>query len=810
MIHTLNSFAFTHYGSDLSPSNRTLPSPSNSNNEILPRSPVLDNIASQAYICPAAPTLPFPSPSSPRRQQHLHRPMPSESSPSPSAATVHYTSNHDVLVHMLGTATGATVDVPSQRNYTPSNLCSDIQPSLTTRSQSSPVISNDSRTSNTSLPIDSNVTCHDIVSSVVSTVNSGQLLWSCKLTAVHSSVSVKVAALIDTGASVVLIRDTLVNELQLPLICLDKPMFIKTATNNRKQLCHAVDILLTSRDSLYTAKPIRAIVSDSLSNDIILGMPFLEINAIVVDASTGRVTDKMNDYHLIDPQISTVKRQKHSNIPKPHTRLLTTRKYRNTLLADLKNRLAIVKRSLDKNHTVTVQVPEIIVAQIASRIENIEESLTLEAERSSLINEFESVFATIPHVDELPTDVLAEIKLKDASHIIQTRTYACPRRYRQAWKTLIQQHLDSGRIRVSSAPQASPAFIIPKADPMALPRWVNDYRQLNKNTVPDAYPLPRIDDILADCGKGKIWGTIDMTNAFFQTKMRPSDIPLTAVSTPFGLYEWCVMPMGLRNAPSIHQRRVNKALQEFIGEFCHVYIDDIVIWSNCVEEHRTHVRHILTALRAAGLYCNLKKTNLFQREINFLGHTINAKGIYADDKKIERIVNWPQPSSAKDVRQFLGLVRYLAAFLPQLALHTSILNKLTDKDSDLQFPEWTDAHQSAFQGIKNLVISSDCLTVIDHAKMPEHRIFVTTDASDYQSGAMLSFGPTWETSRPVAFESRPFKKAELNYPVHEKELLAIIRALHKWRSDLLGVPFTVLTDHCTLECFESQKHLSRG
>lgn len=99
-----------------------------------------------------------------------------------------------------------------------------------------------------------------------------------------------------------------------------------------------------------------------------------------------------------------------------------------------------------------------------------------------------------------------------------------------------------------------------KADPTALPRWVNDYQQLNKNTISDKYPLLWVDNILADCAKGKIWGTIDMTNAFFQTKMKPSDIPLTAVSTPFGMYKWCVMPMGLQNAPAIYQHHVNQAL----------------------------------------------------------------------------------------------------------------------------------------------------------------------------------------------------------------------------------------------------------
>ncbi|KAF7785204.1 hypothetical protein Agabi119p4_1369 [Agaricus bisporus var. burnettii] len=494
---------------------------------------------------------------------------------------------------------------------------------------------------------------------------------------------------------------------------------------------------------------------------------------------------------------------------KPHDRLMTTRKYRNTLLADLKHKLALVKRTLNDKHTVTLLPQSHVASLICAQIESIETSVTLETERNNLLQEFSSVFESIPHVDDLPTDVYAEIKLKDANVTIQTRTYSCPRKYRQAWRTLIQQHLDAGRIRESSSSCASPAFIIPKADPTALPRWVNNYRQLNKNTVPNTYPLPRIDDILTDCAKGAIWGTIDMTNAFFQTRMKPSDIPLTAVSTPFGLYEWCVMPMGLRNAPSIHQRRVNCALQAYIGKFCHIYLDDIVIWSDSIDEHCLHVHKILSALQHAGLYCNLKKTKLFQHEINFLGHTINSRGIFADDRKIERIMNWPVPTSAKDIRKFLGLVRYLAAFLPQLAVHTCILNKLTDKDSEYQFPEWSQAHQSAFDGIKSLVASSDCLTTIDHSKMPEYRVFVTTDASDYQSGAMLSFGKTWETSCPVAFDSKPFKNAELNYPVHKKELFAIICALQKWRADLLGIPLTVLTDHRTLECFQTQKHLSR-
>jgi hypothetical protein len=108
--------------------------------------------------------------------------------------------------------------------------------------------------------------------------------------------------------------------------------------------------------------------------------------------------------------------------------------------------------------------------------------------------------------------------------------------------------------------------------------------------VMDAHPLPQVDDILADCARGKIWSKLDMTNSFFQMRVHPDDVHLTAVSTPLGLYEWLVMPMGLRNAPPIHQRRMTAALRKYIGKFCHIYLDNIVVWSNTVEEHTAHLQ----------------------------------------------------------------------------------------------------------------------------------------------------------------------------------------------------------------------------
>lgn len=220
------------------------------------------------------------------------------------------------------------------------------------------------------------------------------------------------------------------------------------------------------------------------------------------------------------------------------------------------------------------------------------------------------------------------------------------------------------------------------------------------------------------------------------------------------------------------------------------------------------MRTVLEALCVAHLYVNPENTHLFCMEIDFLGHHISTRGIEADNKKVSRIMNWPQLKSSSEERGFLGLVCYIAAFLLALADHTGILTELTTKEAERSFPLWVPRHQKAFEEIKRIVTSRDCLMTIDFSKMLEYKIFVTTDASDRCSGAILSFGPSWETACPVAFDSMTFKNAELNYPVHKKELLTIIHVLKKWQVNLLGVPFFIYTDHKTLENLNVQKDLS--
>ena len=217
---------------------------------------------------------------------------------------------------------------------------------------------------------------------------------------------------------------------------------------------------------------------------------------------------------------------------------------------------------------------------------------------------------------------------------------------------------------------------------------------------------------------------------------------------------------------------------------------------------------VMKALQEAHLYLNLKKCHFFLTEVDFLGHHISAHGIELQSAKCDKILKWPKLTSATDVHSFLGLVCYIAIFLPNLMEHTGILTPLTMKDAHKNFPVWSDEHNATFKVIKSLVCSVDCLTVINHMTPRDNRTFLTCNASDWRTGAVLSFGLTWKDAQLVAYDSAQLNAAEKNYPIHEKELLAIFHGPKKWCSDLLGSTVYVHTAHKTLVNFNSQKDLS--
>jgi hypothetical protein len=577
------------------------------------------------------------------------------------------------------------------------------------------------------------------------------------------------------------------------------------------EVTHEVVIVLSSCDGRWRSQVVRALVVQHLHLDLILGMSFLTANKIVVDAELRSVVAKDSGYQLLQPltPTSSIPNRRQKNLKEFWSREAEKRMAREQEWKPIFFELLKTTRRIRP-----LPARYFSFALLQQRIHDLAYQQSLREKyqhvEAALKQEFCDRFPTeLPHVDTLPHDVHHRILVTATEKMCINRVYSCPRKYREAWRILIDGHLRAGRIRPSSSPFSSPSFLIPKADRTALPRWVNDYRRLNEVTITDRYPLPRIDDILADCAQGKIWGKIDMTNAFFQTHMHPEDVKYTATCTPFGLYEWLVMPMGLKNSPATQQRRVTTALRHLIGRICHVYLDDIIIWSDSFEEHAENCRLVLEALRKAQLLCSVEKTSLFNDEIFFLGHRISARGVEADPNKIDRILNWPRPKSASDVRRFLGLCKFVSQYVPRFSEIASPLYPLTAKRCNAKFPPWTMEHENAFNTIKNLMVNRKCLVTINHEDLGKNQIFVTCDASLIGTGAVLSYGETWEASRPVAFDSRPLTGPELNYPTHEQELLAIVRALKKWRTDLLGHRFTVFTDHKTLLNFNQQKDLSR-
>ena len=398
------------------------------------------------------------------------------------------------------------------------------------------------------------------------------------------------------------------------------------------------------------------------------------------------------------------------------------------------------------------------------------------------------------------------IILKDDKKLIKGRVMRVPNKYLKAFKQWVDEHVKAGRLVPSKSHISSGTFLVPKKDPNAFPRVVHDYRALNENTVKDHTPLPRQEAILERAVNAKVRGKIDFISAYYQHLMFKLDRHKTAILTPWGLYEWTVMPQGLSNAVASWQRYMNWVLKEFVGKFCEVYLDDILIYSNSVEEHARNVRLILETLRRHGLIASKSKSQLFADRIEFLGHYVSSKGLEPDSAKLDKITNFPTPRSVEDIKSFLGLVNYLAMFdfIPGLADQSSVLTGLQRKGVEFK---WGDDHQRAFETTKRLCKVVRFLQRLNYES--EEPVWLIADASNKGVGGYVAQGKDWKTARPIGFYSRQYRPAEKNYPTHEQEMLAIVECMKHWYPQLMGIRFEVLTDHAPLQHWKTQRMLSK-
>nr|CAB3504402.1 unnamed protein product [Digitaria exilis] len=355
--------------------------------------------------------------------------------------------------------------------------------------------------------------------------------------------------------------------------------------------------------------------------------------------------------------------------------------------------------------------------------------------------------------DDLPRmppdrDIEFVIELQPGTTPISKRPYRMPTNELAELKIQLQELLDKGFVRPSVSPWGCPAIFAKKKDHSL--RLCIDYRPLNTVTIKNKYPLPRIDVLFDQLAGARVFSKIDLRSGYHQIKIRPCDIPKTAFSTRYGLYEFLVMSFGLTNAPAYFMYLMNSVFMSELDKFVVVFIDDILIYSKNEEEHAEHLRIVLQRLRDHQLYAKFSKCEFWLESVKFLGHTVSKDGISVDPAKVQEVLDWQPPTSVHEIRSFLGLAGYYRRFIPDFSRIAKPMTALLKKGP----------------------------------------YDVYCDASGTGLGCVL------------------MQENRQNYPTHDLELAAVIHALKMWRHYLMGVPCNIYTDHKSLKYVFTQAHLN--
>ncbi|GKA82752.1 putative nucleotidyltransferase, ribonuclease H [Tanacetum coccineum] len=323
-----------------------------------------------------------------------------------------------------------------------------------------------------------------------------------------------------------------------------------------------------------------------------------------------------------------------------------------------------------------------------------------------------------------------------------------------------------------------------------------DYRELNKLTVKNRYPLPRIDDLFDQLKGSNIYSKIDLRSCYHQLRVREEDIPKTAFRTRYGHYEFQVMPFGLTNAPAVFMDLMNRVCKPYLDKFVIVFIDDILIYSRNEKEHEEHLKTILEMLKKEELYAKFSKCEFWINTVKFLGHVIDSSGIHVDPAKIEAVKNWASPTTPSEIRQFLGLAGYYRRFIEGFSKIAKPMTELTQKNQKF---DWGEEQEEAFQLLKQKL----CVAPILALPEGSDDFVVYCDASIKGLGAVLM-----QRMKVIAYASRQLKIHEKNYTTHDLELGAVVFALKIWRHYLYGTKCVVFTDHKSLQHILDQKDLN--
>ncbi|CAA0810895.1 Uncharacterized mitochondrial protein AtMg00860, partial [Striga hermonthica] len=364
----------------------------------------------------------------------------------------------------------------------------------------------------------------------------------------------------------------------------------------------------------------------------------------------------------------------------------------------------------------------------------------------------------------------------------------------QELKAQIQELLSLSFIRPSVSPWGAHVLFVKKKDGTL--RMCIDYRDLNRLTVKNKYPLPKIEDLFDQLRGARVFSQIDLRSGYHQLKIKDSDVAKTAFRTRYGHYEFVVMPFGLTNAPAVFMDLMNRVFHPFLDQFVIVFIDDILVYSRSAAQHEEHLRIVLETLRRERLYAKFSKCEFWLDRVAFVGHIVMAEGIEVDPTKIEAVRNWSAPRSVTEIRSFLGLAGYYRRFIEGFSKIALPLTRLTRKGAKF---EWSRRCESSFQELKERLTTAPVLNIPD----PTRSFTIYSDASNQGLGCVLM-----QEGKVVAYALRQLKPHEENYPTHDLELAAVVHALKIWRHYLYGSRCEIYTDHKSLQYIFTQKELN--
>ena len=416
----------------------------------------------------------------------------------------------------------------------------------------------------------------------------------------------------------------------------------------------------------------------------------------------------------------------------------------------------------------------------------------------AVLREFQDVFPKDLPLGLPPVRMGHEFKveLEDDTPPVHRPMYKLSPLELEEAKKQIDYMLEHGYIRPSKSPYGAPILFAPKKDGGL--RFCIDYRWLNKKTIRNRYPLPLPEEMYDRLGGSKVFSKIDLRSGYWQVPVREQDIPKTAFKTRWGLYEYLVVPFGMTNAPAQFMNLMHDVLREYLDQFVLVFLDDILVYSQTVEDHAEHLRQVFAKLREWQLFAKASKCQMLTKSIEFLGQQNTAKGMSPTEEKLKVLKEWNKPHNVRDVRSFLGFANYYRRFVYNFAEVAHPLTELTKKGVEWQ---WGPMEQRAFQLLKQRLCEAPILLYPD----PQRPYVVVTDASGSAARGVL-MQDHGDGLRPLAFMSKAFKPSEQRYSAYERELAAVAFCLIQWRHYLEGCPggVTVITDHKPLTTLMQQ------